>query len=159
MVALRYKAHQCNRSSIVPARWDTDSIGHGIASAEPVLSALNRLRAAMTLPDWVTEDPELHLLPHIRRIVEADGSPWVLTRSSVEDATLVVCLQWRGEGNARLRMDAIALAASFAEPTTFIRQEQRDADLVFEVVTGMLDGDGEFAAHGHLVRFVIARPS
>jgi len=36
-----------------------------------------------------------------------------------------------------------------------MRESARDGAMVFDVVTGMLDGDGPYAGHGHLVRFVV----
>jgi hypothetical protein len=38
-----------------------------VASAASEVPALDRLRGEMLEPDWVAEQPDLHLLPHIRR--------------------------------------------------------------------------------------------
>ena len=46
-------------------RWDTDERGTGIGSGEPFLPNIAKLGDAMRDPSWVTEDPELHLLPHL----------------------------------------------------------------------------------------------
>jgi hypothetical protein len=105
---------------------------------------------------WVAEEPEVHLMPHIRRAVERHGSPWSLAGAAVDAAVLVVTLRWDTNGDiAALRTNALALVGSFAEANTFIRQERRDGATVFEVTTGMLDGDGPLSGHGHLVRFII----
>ncbi len=84
-------------------RWDIDEIGHGVASGRPMRPELARLDAALDLPDWVAEEPEAHLLPHIRQACEAPTSPlelldWVTT----DDGTLEVRLRPR-PGHARRR--------------------------------------------------------
>lgn len=48
-------------------------------------------------------------------------------------------------------MAALALLAEVAEARTFTIE--RSQDRVFEMVTGMLDG--EFAGHGHVLRLVV----
>src|SRR5919199_6297223 len=56
-------------SNVPPAegtrRWDGDERGHGVANALSASHAVARLLEAMALPDWVAEQPEVHLLPHI----------------------------------------------------------------------------------------------
>jgi hypothetical protein len=134
-------------------RWTEDTRGRGVASGEALLPAVDALRGAMTAATWVAEKPEAHLLPHIRRAVERDASPWTLVGAEVVDAVLVVSLRWTGPGNrASLRAEAMALAGSFAESNTFVRESRDGEETAFEVVTGMLDGDGPFSGHGHLVR-------
>src|SRR5262245_47604248 len=54
----------CQTGGVV-ARWDGDERGRGVASADGEVVELERLRAAMALPDWVAEEPDLHLLPHV----------------------------------------------------------------------------------------------
>jgi len=55
----------------VRRRWDTDERGRGVASAGAYLAHADALRGAMAEPDWVAEDPDQHLLPHVRRFCEA----------------------------------------------------------------------------------------
>jgi hypothetical protein len=119
------------------------------------LPSLDKLRSAMTDATWVAEDPEAHLLPHIRRVVDDDGFAWILEGVTVEDAVLVVTLspQTRRRPDER-HADALAIIGGFVESNTFVRAEQRGEATVFEVVTGMLDGDGHFAGHGHHVRLI-----
>jgi hypothetical protein len=56
-------------------RWDTDTTGHGAGSAAQQVDAVEALIDAMRLPDWVAEEPEHHLLPHIERACAREGSP------------------------------------------------------------------------------------
>lgn len=60
-----------------------------------------------------------------------------------------------GVGRGELRRRAWALLGAVAEPATSVR-ERRDGDTaVFEVVTGVPDGAGPFASHGHTLRLTI----
>ena len=66
----------------VNARWDTDERGRGIASADAFAPALERLLEAARRPDWVAEEPEHHLLPHVRRLCDERG--WTVS-AEIED--------------------------------------------------------------------------
>lgn len=137
-------------------RWSGDTRGYGATSGFSLLPALDALRDAMTQATWIAEEPEAHLLPHIRRACETPGSSWRLVSARTDEGVLVVSLRHKdSEHLARLRADALALIGSFVEANTFIREWRRGDEAVFEVVTGMLDGDGAFAGHGHLVRLVV----
>ena len=68
-------------------RWDTDERGRGIASAAAFAPALERLLDAARRPDWVAEEPEHHLLPHVHRLCEERG--WRVS-AEIEDAVLVL---------------------------------------------------------------------
>ena len=125
------------------ARWDTDERGRGVGSAEAFLEAADALREHMARPDWVAEDPEQHLLPHLRQ--GFDIREW-----RVVDGALEVDLAWRGERSpGAIRAAVFALIGTVAEAATLVRAVGDD---LFEVVTGQLDGDGSFAAHGHTLR-------
>ena len=132
-------------------RWDDDERGRGIASAGPFAPGAERLLASMREPDWVAEDPQLHLLPHLRRVAEREG--WSVEQVEVEDAILVVDVRLpAGASRQELRIAGFALAGAFAEELSFL-EERRDGDVVrLEVVTGMPDGSGSFGPHGHTVR-------
>ena len=130
-------------------RWDTDERGRGVASAGAYLAHADALRGAMAEPDWVAEDPDQHLLPHVRRFCEA-SDVLHLDDSSIEDGVLVLDLTATGVDNWRERREAVhALIGTFAEPATLVRELAQDRDFV--VVTGVLEGDTVFAPHGHTV--------
>jgi hypothetical protein len=115
----------------------------------------------MRRPSWVSEEPEVHLLPHIERAcgtlpfeivdaqLSADGA-FELRLRSIDEG-------WRV---GQVRAAVFALVGSFAEVATYVRQRRIMATgnggetLLFEVVTGILD-DGLFAPHGHTVRITV----
>ena len=130
-------------------RWDTDERGRGIASAGAYVEHADALRGHMAEPDWVAEDPDHHLLPHVRRFCE-DSEVLRLDEWSIEDGVLVLDLTASGVDNWRERREAVhALIGTFAEPATLVRELAHDRDFV--VVTGILEGDSVFAPHGHTV--------
>ena len=139
-------------------RWDIDERGHGVASAEAAVPNLDRLRAAMLETDWVTEDPEAHLLPHVERLAEERG--WRIARAAVVDSILEVDVEVRDGTWRSLREAGFALVGTFAEASTHVVETRPDVGREVEllVTTGMLAGDGEFAPHGHLVRIAV-RPA
>jgi hypothetical protein len=136
---------------VVRRRWDTDERGHGVASGAFAVPDLDRLRAAMLEPDWVAEEPDAHLLPHIERLCAERG--WAVDRAEVVDAALEVDVTARGAGTRSPYDVGFAIVGSFAEASTHVveagRTDSRQVALL--VTTGMLDGDGSFAPHGHTV--------
>lgn len=141
----------------VGRRWDVDEVGRGIASGRAFAPDVESLLDALRLPDWIAESPEAHLLPHIRRATDGEESPWQIESVVVEDAVLVVTLRWLGSDNERAsaRGDAFNLIGAFAESTTSVRQQWTGSALEFDIATGQLEGDGQFAPHGHLVRLLV----
>ena len=57
----------------MPARWDGDDRGQGIGDAAQLVPGASELIAAFGQPSWVAEEPELHLLPHIKAWCQRDG--------------------------------------------------------------------------------------
>ena len=138
-------------------RWDDDKSGHGVASAIWGVPSARRLLDAMTAPDWVAEDPDVHLLPHLRRACEAPGSPWTLLATEWDGGIYTLALEWCGPepGMARLRADVFALLGSVAELSTYIHQRVTAVGIEYDMVTGILDGETQFRGHGHGVRLRI----
>jgi hypothetical protein len=140
-------------------RWDVDERGDGVADAAAAAGRIDELRAHATRPGWVAEEPEAHLWPHIERAITADGSPWLgATHSTDPDGRLVVDLVHAPVADDRARAallaDVFRLLGLVAESATFIEiEEWRDAPLVMDVVTGVLDDQSPFKAHGHTIRF------
>jgi hypothetical protein len=135
-------------------RWDTDDRFTGVADASAFASALEELAALARRPGWVAEDPCIHLAPHLHGAT-VDGLRIVQIRAG-EDGMLAVDAECSpGVGRGELRRRAWALLGAVAEPATSVR-ERRDGDTaVFEVVTGVPDGAGPFASHGHTLRLTI----
>jgi hypothetical protein len=153
-------------------RWDDDERGTGVADARSSVARLESLRAHAARADWVAEQPEAHLWPHLARAIGEPGSPWRNASWSVDgEGRLVVELGHLGWGEDRpmaaLRADAFALVGQVAEITTYVRVAEapeagRPADRAWarievEVVTGMLDDETPFAGHGHTLLLRIAR--
>jgi hypothetical protein len=135
----------------VVARWDGDERGRGVASADGEVDELDRLRAAMALPDWVAEDPDLHLLPHVERMCEANG--WRILRAEVVNGVLEIDVATSAQSRGELRAAAFVLIGSFAENSTHVvATSPDDSSVEVTVTTGMLEGDGAFVPHGHVVR-------
>ena len=136
-------------------RWDTDECGRGVASAEGAVPDVDRLRAAMLEPDWVAEDPEAHLLPHARRLCAERG--WEVARAEVVDAVLEVEVAAPASTVRSPTEAAYCLLGTFAEASTHVVARSADVgkDVVLFATTGMLEGDGVFAPHGHTVRIAV----
>ena len=74
-----------------------------------------------------------------------------------EDGVLAVDAQCDpGASRGELRRQAWVLLGTVAEPAASVR-ERRDGDAaVFEVITGIPDGAGPFASHGHTLRLTLS---
>ncbi len=140
-----------------PMRWTGDGRGDGVGSAGAFAGEAQRLVDHMRRPTWVSEDPAAHLLPHLEEALGRAAAPLRLAGAAeAADGTYEVDLVWR---DARLSRSArraalFDLVGAIAEGATYVR-ERRDPD-EFVVVTGSLDGDGPFAAHGHTLRLRLA---
>lgn len=134
-------------------RWEGGRIGHGIGDGRWISGDVQRLGEAVTDPVWIAEAPETHLLPHLEAACAADGSPWDITASLMDDGVYIVDLVWsRPLPNPRvLRADAFALIGAVAENATFVRQQTVAGGVHYRVATGMHDDDGPFDGHGHLL--------
>ena len=110
----------------------------------------------MRSPNWVAEQPEVHLLPHLQRSCESLPFELVDARVS-EDGSYDVELRWAGDTDriGEVRAAVFALVGGFAEVFTYVRQRRGADAVVFEVVTGILDAES-FSPHGHAVRLTVA---
>jgi hypothetical protein len=139
-------------------RWDGDERGEGVADAAQFADGAAELLAAMQRPNWVTEQPELHLLPHLERACDSLPLELLEARTS-DDGSYDVELAWRGgeAGIGAIRATVFALLGGIAEPASYVRQRRTDGDatLAFEVVTGIVD-EAPFDPHGHTLRLSVA---
>jgi hypothetical protein len=141
--------------------WNNHTCGQGVGSAPGLLPNLQRLVERMAQPDWVAEEPDAHLLPHLRRASEHAGSRLRLVAVAVApDGTYLVDLAWTGEPPSRRdqREAVFALIGALAEPATYVRERPCEGGVEFEVATGVLAGDGPFQSHGHTVRLRLTTP-
>src|SRR5437763_12517221 len=80
----------------MPRRWDGDEHGRGIVDARRLVSGAGELVAAFEEPQWVAEQPELHLRPHVEAWCERDQRLALSDTHSDELGGLVLDLEWRG---------------------------------------------------------------
>ncbi|SRR6266516_3514435 len=139
-------------------RWDTDDRFTGVADAGVFAAAIEELAALARRPGWVAEEPGAHLVPHLRGAGVAGLR--LLECNSRDDGVLEVTAE-HGPGDSRrdVRRLAWALIGTVAEPAASVR-EHRDGDsVVFDVVTGIPEGSGQFATHGHTLRLTVLPPA
>src|SRR5690349_19098855 len=131
-------------------RWDGDERGHGVADASQFADGAGELIEAMRRPNWVAEEPELHLLPHLERACESLPLR-ILDARTGDDAGVGV-----------IRAAIFGLLGGIAEPASYVRQRRPDTSdgskevLIFDVVTGIVD-ENPLKPHGHTLRLSVAR--
>jgi hypothetical protein len=139
------------------ARWEDDSRGEGVGDGANFLPPLEQLKEAMTRANWIAEDPEAHLLPHLKRWCDKETSTLAIDGTSSTDGVFEISLVPRvplSEGECR--RDVFALLGTIAEGATYVHQQQRENGTLFEVTTGLLDDQTTFRSHGHTIRFLVA---
>jgi HAD superfamily hydrolase (TIGR01450 family) len=130
-------------------RWDIDERGSGIADAAALAPSVEHLLALCRTAEWVTEDPEHHLLPHLTGYDGLPVAEWRITDDGVLELDLDPA---PGLPLRELRRRVWALLGSVAEPSSAVFERSEDGRLVFDVVTGVPVGPGEFSTHGHTLR-------
>jgi hypothetical protein len=138
----------------VNERWDGDQTGAGVSDGEAFAPPIRSLLAEMARPDWNTEQPEAHLLPHLERWCERNESPFVLRSAAVDGTVFVVDL---GPADGATSEDAheqvYALVSTIAEPTTVIVEAREEGAVIFDVSLAITPKQSTFPkGHGHLVR-------
>ena len=66
------------------ARWDGDTRGQGIGDGQAFLPWVESLLDVMARPRWISEAPELHLLPHLQAACGAPNSPWTIASAELQ---------------------------------------------------------------------------
>ena len=135
-------------------RWDGDQTGAGVSDGEAFAPAIRTLLQEMGRPDWNTEQPEAHLLPHLERWCAREGSPFALRSAAVDGTVFVVDLD---PAECATREDAheqvYALVSTIAEPTTVIVETREEGAAIFDVSLAVTPRQSTFPkGHGHLVR-------
>jgi hypothetical protein len=84
-------------------RWQGDQGGEGIADGLGLAAGAGELVEALAEPNWVAEDADAHLLPHLRAECERQGCFDVVDAHATSDGRLVVELNWplRPRGGVR----------------------------------------------------------
>jgi len=140
-------------------RWEDDDRGRGVADAGQLVPGVEQLLAAFKEPDWVAEQPEAHLLPHVEEWCRNDARLALTSASADERESYLLGLRWTGElaGVGLARAAVFSLIGSFAESATYVRQRRIGDDrLRFEVGTGEVAPDARFQPHGHTVVIDVA---
>ena len=133
-------------------RWEGDERGRGVGDAAWLLDGAGELTAAMALPGWVAEQPEVHLSPHLRTWLDHQDA---LTLDGVElddGGAYVVDLTWQGRlGDLRgVRAAAYALIGQVAESASYVRQRREEMSARGPLLLGAsqglaIDGDSVLA--------------
>jgi len=134
-------------------RWDTDDRFTGVADARAFAPAVEELAGLARRPGWVAEEPEAHLIPHLRgaQVAGLRLSGW----HTGEDGVLEAVAEYgAGESRGELRRQAWALIGTIAEPAASVRERPDGDSVIFEVVMGIPD-NGYFASHGHTLRLTL----
>ena len=135
-------------------RWDTDERFAGVADASAFAAGVEDLAQLARRPGWVTEEPEMHLVPHLRN-ANIDGLQLVDCQTGEDGALAVTATYDLGASRSDIRRRAWALLGTIAEPAASVREHADRQAVVFEVVTGIPDDSGPFASHGHSLRLTL----
>lgn len=135
-------------------RWDGDENLRGIASGKMMSPQVERLLDLMAEPDWVAEDPNIHLYPHVMHSIEKIRSLEVIRAEEIPHGVYEVKLRWEPTDSdaPNLRSEIFSIIGSFAEVSTSVEQKVVGDEIHFEVVTGTPPEGSPFKSHGHLVR-------
>jgi hypothetical protein len=138
----------------VNERWDGDRTGAGVSDGEAFAPPLRTLLDEMARPDWNTEQPEAHLLPHLERWCAREDSPFLLRSAAVDGTVFVVDLEPAdGTTSEGAHEQLYALVSAIAEPTTVIVETREDEVDIFDVTLALTPSQSTFPkGHGHLVR-------
>ena len=139
-------------------RWDTDDRFVGVADASVFVASVEDLATLARRPGWVAEEPEAHLVPHLRG-AGVEGLRLLEWRAGGDGVLDVAAEHSPGDSQRDIRRRAWALLGTVAEPTASVREYREGDTVVFEVITGMPEGAGRFASHGHTLRLTLRPPS
>jgi hypothetical protein len=139
-------------------RWDTDDPFTGVADASSFAPAIAEVAALARRPGWVAEEPETHLIPHLRG-TDVTGLR-LLHCHTADNGVLCVTAEYSAADSRRdIRQRAWALIGAIAEPAASVREHPEGAAVVFDIVTGIPEARGQFATHGHTLRLALIPPA
>lgn len=138
-------------------RWDNDERRRGVGDARATLPSIEALAELARTPDWIAEDPKVHLLPGLQS--QVGGTGLRIAAVVVEpDGVLSLRLASAGKRTRReLRQAVWSILGGAVELSTHVHESRSETSITFEVVTGNPTG-GNFATHGHRLRIVIEQP-
>ena len=139
-------------------RWDTDERCTGVADASSFAPAIEELAALARRPGWVAEEPETHLIPHLRN-TDVTGLR-LLHCHTAGNGVLCVTAEYSAADSRRdIRQRAWTLIGAIAEPAASVREHPEGSTVVFDIVTGIPEARGQFATHGHTLRLALIPPA
>ena len=138
-------------------RWDADERCGGVADASAFAAEIAELASLARRPRWVAEDPDVHLIPHLRDATKPGQTGLRLLQASVsQDGVLTVAFEHApGASRRDIRRQAWALLGAIAETMASVREHHAGGQVILDVVTGEPDSATAFASHGHTVRLVM----
>jgi len=135
-------------------RWDGDDRFIGVAEASAFAPAIEEMTVLARRPGWVAEEPEAHLVPHLRA-ASVPGLRLTAWHTGGDGVLEVMAEHPAGDSRGHVRQRAWALIGTIAEPAASVRERHDGDTAIFEVVTGIPDSPGPFASHGHAVRLTL----
>src|SRR5436305_14776293 len=82
-------------------RWEGDDRGRGVGDAAQLVSGASELVSAFRQAEWVAEQPEAHLLPHVEAWCQRDRR-LALTHAYSDDAhAYILEFEWCGPHRRR----------------------------------------------------------
>ena len=100
----------------VNERWDGDRTGAGVSDGEAFARPIRGLLDEMARPDWNTEQPEAHLLPHLERWCGREDSPFALRSAALHGTVFVVDLE-SGRRRQSLALARTSMRSSRRSPS------------------------------------------
>jgi hypothetical protein len=139
-------------------RWDGDETGSGVSDGEAFAPPIRALLGELERPDWNTEQPEAHLLPHLERWCAREGAALTLRSSGNVGTIFVVDLEpAAGRSRSDVHGDVYGLISTIAEPTTVVVEREEDGARLYDITLAQTKEQTTFPkGHGHLVRFRVA---
>jgi hypothetical protein len=134
-------------------RWDTDDRLVGVADASAFAQGVEELAELERRPGWVAEEPEVHLVPHL---LDANIAGLQLAACQTgQDGVLAVSATYALAQAAMTLGSAPGRCSGRSPSRRRACASTSSARSSFEVVTGIPDGSGPFASHGHSVRLTL----
>jgi len=144
-------------------RWDPDKVGIGVADARAHMPVLDALGRVANEDGWVAEEPEKHLLPHLVDFARTGPDLGIESAVVTSDGVYEIVSRWVGPPDPdkrTVRAAAFALIGVVAEGATVVHEVRgEDGAVIYEVMTGLLPEDTDFATHGHTVRLRVRGPA
>ena len=144
-------------------RWDPDEVGIGVADGRGYIPVLDALGRVADEDGWVAEEPEKHLLPHLVEFARTGPDLGMESAVAGPDGVYEIVTRWVGPPDPdkrTVRAAAFALIGVVAEGATLVHEVRGpDSAVIYDVMTGSLPEDTDFASHGHTVRLVVRGPA